>query len=151
MLTFSSRAFPPRWVGWWLPERGPGPDSPVTGKMVPESGFFSWSRRMNLGTHKQASKVCITGKQIAPSSDTEKGGGVPLAIVLQGFCLLKAGAPTWGPDSSSYAHRPCPVSLGPSLSSRGLRGGYFQAVAGFLWSSLPQTGSHHSPHSLSIG
>ena len=71
----------------------------------------------------QASKVFITGKQIAPRT-LGRGRRAPLSTVLQGFLSLKDGGYQHG------VHKRCgflplvlPSYLYQSLFNRGLRGG----------------------------
>lgn len=51
----------------------------------------------------QASKVFITGKQIAPRT-LGRGRRAPLSTVLQGFLSLKdGGLPAWGPQKMWFS------------------------------------------------
>ena len=78
-----------------------------------------------LHKHIQAAskqKVFISGKQIAPSTDTGRGRkSPPLYCSVEVFNLLKIGVPKWGPAVCSFSHWPCPLYLYQALSNRDFR------------------------------
>ena len=97
------------------------------GKMLPVSRFLFMEPKSEFHEHtgsKQA-KVFITGKQIAPCTDTgTRRKSPPLTIVLWGSLFLKDRGTNMESRQNSFFLLALSIHLYQSFSNRYLRDGY---------------------------
>lgn len=95
----------------------------VTRKMLFESGFLFTELKNEYQeyTGSKQAQVFITGRQTAPRTDCEGEEEFPFLLFYGCFYVLRTGVPTWGSDTSSFSHWPCPVDVYRALSNRDFR------------------------------